>query len=79
MVKLLIKQMGADVNHKVVIDMNLNENVECPAFAFSVTQHWDPDMLKHLVEEFGADINAEVKIGSQPVSLLHLAVCFVEE
>jgi hypothetical protein len=79
MVKYLVKKMGADVNYKLLLDLNLSEKVECPVFAVSIARHLDPDILKLLVEEFGADINAEVKIGNQSASLLHLAICLIKE
>ena len=79
MVKILIKEMGADVNYKLTLELEPGHMFECNVLAVVIYQaSSDPSMMSHLVQ-LGADVNYEVKVDGFPTSLLHLAICQVQQ
>ena len=75
MVRVLLKDANADVNHQLSFtDLVPGRQVKCNPVSYAIVQNTEDDIIKILVEDFGADLNAKIFVDGNKTSIFHLAL-----
>ena len=73
MVKFLVQNLGANVNHKVKLVELLKPDIECSAAGVAV-MYDNAAMLRLLVRDLGARVNDQIWVDGKPTTIVHVAL-----